>query len=74
MLLGYYKASPSAVPLQQSNWHPFHRAILCNIGPRPGKSLFFMFQENLQLYQTALQIKCLQEVIFVCQQAGILTL
>lgn len=33
-----------------------------------------MFQENIQLYQTAPEIKYSQEVIFVCQHAGILTL
>lgn len=43
-------------------------------GLKPGKFQFLMFWEIILLYQTALQIKCLQKVIFVCQQTDVLTL
>lgn len=48
--------------------------IHCIIGLSPGKFLFLKFWENFLLHQTALQIKCLQKVIFVCQQTDVLTL
>lgn len=46
MLLSCHKASSSAVCVQQSNWHLFHRAVLCNIAQDQENPKFLMFQRK----------------------------